>query len=368
MKLALLTSSRADYGIYLPLLRAIKEDIFFDLDIIAFGTHLSDKHGQSIEHIINDAFDVSYMIDTVPDGDSPFAISASMAKTINGFSELWNRTDYDLIVALGDRYEMFAACASSIPFAIPIAHIHGGEITLGAIDDIFRNAITQMASYHFTTTDQYRQRVIELKGSGAQVYNVGALSIDNLKTLKLFSIGEMKELFGVDLSLPSILITFHPETVAFTKNEEYIRELINALDQISGYQYIITMPNADTMGAMIRNELVSFVNNRSNALAIESFGTIGYLSCMKYSTMLLGNTSSGFVEAAFFPKYVINLGERQTGRILTPNIYSCSIQKDNIIDAINNYMNMDLSEVSNIYGDGSAARKIVSHLKLTVLE
>lgn len=368
MKVALLTSSRADYGIYLPLLRAIKDDRFFDLDIVAFGTHLSDKHGQSIVQIINDGFDVAYKIDTVPDGDSPLAISGSMAKTINGFSELWDKTDYDLIVALGDRYEMFAACASSIPFTIPIAHIHGGEITLGAIDDAFRNAITQMANFHFTTTDQYRQRVIELKGSDAHVYNVGALSIDNLHALKLFSIGEMKEHFGIDLSVPSILITFHPETVAFTKNKEYICELIEALDQISGYQFIITMPNADTMGTMIRNELVAFVNKRPNAVAIESFGTIGYLSCMKYSSMLLGNTSSGFVEASFFPKYVINLGERQSGRILTPNIYSCSIQKDKIIDAVNNYKKIDLSQVSNIYGDGSTASKIVSHLKSAFLE
>lgn len=359
----MLTSSRADYGIYLPLIKEIKKDSFFQLHIIAFGTHLSVLYGKSVKEIINDGFEINHEVDTMPDGDSPLAISSAIGKTAINFATLWNQESYDLILALGDRYEMFAACAAAIPFAIPIAHIHGGETTLGAIDDAFRNAITQMAVIHFTTTDNYKQRVIAMKGSDQHVYNVGALSIDNLRSLKLFSIEEMKENFGIDMSLPSILITFHPETVAYTKNKEYVHELIEALDQISGYQFIITMPNADTMGNMIRKELLQFVKRNPGAFAKESFGTIGYLSCMKYCSMMLGNTSSGFVEAAFFPKYVINLGDRQRGRILTPNIYSCAIQKVEIVNAINRYRQADLSQL-NIYGDGTAASKIASHFKI----
>jgi len=368
LKIALLTSSRADYGIYRPLIMELKKDSFFDLHIIAFGTHLSALYGLSIQQIIDDGFEIEHQIDTMPDGDSPLAISAAIGKAATNFSILWNKESYDLIIALGDRYEMFAACAAAIPYNIPIAHIHGGETTLGAIDDAFRNAITQMAVFHFATTEKYRQRVIEMKGSGLHVYNVGALSVDNLRSLKLFSIDEMRERFGIDLSIPSILITFHPETVAFNKNKEYIYQLISALDQIAGYQFIITMPNSDTMGNMIRNELIKFVEKNPNAFAIESFGTVGYLSCMKYCSMMLGNTSSGFVEAAFFPKYVINLGDRQSGRILTPNIYSCTIQKDAIVQAVTRYSEADLPQVINVYGDGFAASKIVSHLKMELFE
>ncbi len=367
MKVALLTSSRADYGIYLPLIKQLKRDSFFQLYIIAFGTHLSSLYGESVKQIINDGFDIDHIVDTMPDADSPLAISSAIGKTAINFATLWNKESYDLILALGDRYEMFAACATAVPFSIPIAHIHGGETTLGAIDDAFRNAITQMSVLHFTTTDKYKHRVIEMKGSDVHVYNVGALSIDNLQALKLFSIEEMKENFGIDMSLPSILITFHPETVAYYKNKEYIHQLIEALNQITGYQFIITMPNADTMGNMIRQELLQFVERNPSAIAKESFGTIGYLSCMKYCSMMLGNTSSGFVEAAFFPKYVINLGDRQRGRILTPNIYSCAIQKDEIINAVSRYKHADLSQM-NIYGDGTAASKIASHLKMEFLE
>ena len=363
MKIALLTSSRADYGIYLSLIKELKRDSFFHLHIIAFGTHLSVKYGKSVKQIINDGFEIDYEVDTMPDGDSPFAIASAIGKTVINFTKIWKKEKYDLVLALGDRYEMFAACSSVIPFTIPIAHIHGGETTLGAIDDAFRNAITQMAVFHFTTTEEYKKRVVAMKGSELRIFNVGALSIDNLKALKLFSIEEIKENFGIDMSIPSILITFHPETVAFTKNKEYIHELIEALDQISGFQYVITMPNADTMGNVIRKELLKFVERNSNVVLKESIGTIGYLSCMKYCSMMLGNTSSGFVEAAYFPKYVINLGDRQRGRILTSNIYSCAIKKEEIVNAVYRYEQADLSQMY-IYGDGTAASKIVSKLKI----
>ncbi len=299
----------------------------------------------------------------MPDGDSPAAIAKAMGKTMTNFSKIWRDNHYDLIMVLGDRYEMFAACVSAVPFNIPIAHIHGGETTIGAIDNAFRNSITHMATYHFTSTDEYRNRVIALKDSDKEVYNVGALSIDNLKSLSLLSIGAFRKRFNIDLSIPSILITFHPETVAFEKNEEYIHELIAALWKISGYQFVITMPNADTMGNMIRDQLTNFVEVNQNAVSVESLGALGYLSCMKYCTMMLGNTSSGFVEAAFFPKYVINIGERQSGRIISPNICNCKIDKNEIIKAVNNFKRKQVPEKIHIYGDGTAASKIVSLLK-----
>ena len=364
MKVAILTSSRADYSIYLPLLKALKNDPFFDLTIMAFGTHLSQKHGYTLSQIEKDGFDVSIQVDTMPEGDNPFEISNALGKTITNFSVIWNVHQFDLVFCLGDRYEMFAACASGVPFNVKFAHIHGGEQTLGAIDDTFRHAITHMSAYHFTTTEEYKNRVIELKGSAENIHNVGALSIDNLKTYPLLSIEEFKNKFQIDLSVPSILITFHPETVSFEKNEKHIDELIAALNETKNYQLIITMPNTDTMGNMIREKLNHFIKAHSNAIGVESFGTLGYLSCMKHSSFMLGNTSSGFVEASYFPKYVINLGERQTGRIITENISNCKIERNAILNAIADFRNRALPAEITIYGNGNASEKIIRLLKI----
>jgi GDP/UDP-N,N'-diacetylbacillosamine 2-epimerase (hydrolysing) len=363
MKIGVLTSSRADFGIYLPLLKLFKEDIFFDLNIIAFGTHLSSSFGKTINEIINSGFEVAISVDTMPDTDTPHDITASMGKTMINFSKVWENNNFDYLLALGDRFEMFAACASAVPFNIPIAHIHGGEETSGAIDNVFRHSITHMASCHFVTTKLYKQRVIKLIGVDNNVFNVGALSIDNLTNLELLSIEKFKNAFEIDLSLKTILITFHPETVAFEKNHEYITELISALEEVSNYQLVITMPNADTMGDFIRKEFLNFKERKSNVFCVESFGAIGYLSCMKYCTMLLGNTSSGFVEASFFPKYVINLGKRQSGRIITENIKNCELKKELILEAINAYDSFLTPENIKIYGNGKTAEQIVYYLK-----
>ncbi len=363
MKIALLTSSRADYGIYLPLIKALNEDHFFYLNIVAFGTHLSVEYGATINQIFNDGFEVAFQIDTMPDGEEPADISFAMGKTLKNFSRLWAQNSFDLIIALGDRFEMFAACASAIPFGVPMAHIHGGEKTLGAIDDVFRHCITQMATYHFTIAEVYRQRVIAIKGGPENVYDVGALSIDNLKEMELLSVEEFKIRYAIDLSLPSILITFHPETVDFEKNKYYIEQLIGSLENLTEFQLIITMPNTDTMGNMIRAKINEFVARNKNAFGIESFGVLGYLSCMKHCTMMLGNTSSGFVEASFFPKYVINLGERQSGRLVTANINNCKIDKEEILATVKQYESWPLNKMKPIYGNGDSAIRIRNILK-----
>ncbi len=363
MKIGILTSSRADYSIYYPLLKAIHQDPFFELEVIAFGTHVSQQHGYTLKHIREDGFNISYVIESLILGDSPESISSSIGLTTTRFASIWNKASFDLIFCLGDRYEMFAAVSSSIPFNIPVAHIHGGETTLGAIDNIFRHSLSLMSTYHFTTTEQYRERVVQILGNDHYVYNVGALSIDNLKNLNLYSIAEIKERFAIDLSIPTILITFHPETVSFERNEQYIQELISALEDMDYYQLLITMPNTDTMGNMIRQELITFIASKKNAVGVESLGTLGYLSCMKHCKMMLGNTSSGFVEASFFPKYVINLGERQSGRIITPNILNCALEKDSILRSVTHVETAPELDSVNIYGIGNTAYKIVNILK-----
>ncbi len=352
LKIALLTSSRADYSIYYPLIKEIQKDGEFELDIIAFGNHNSLIYGNSSDRIVEDGFTVKYKIDALVLGESPESIADSMGLTMVKFSPIWRSENYRLIICLGDRYEMFSAVASSLPFNIPVAHISGGEITLGAIDNIFRNSLTQMSKLHFASTEQYKEQIIKIMGEEHrhEVFNVGALSIDNLKNIDFLSVNDFKKKFDIDLTKKSILITFHPETVSYEKNETYINELLEALEELDSYQLIITMPNADTMGNMIRLKLQDFIALHDNAIGIESFGTIGYLTCMKHCEFMLGNTSSGFVEAAFFPKFVINLGDRQKGRIETPNIYTTPVTKKDILNTVKKIETTPLPDNCNIYG------------------
>lgn len=365
MRVAVLTSSRADYGIYLPLLKKLREDHFFELDIIAFGTHLSKKFGNTFDQITNDGFTVNYLIDTLPAGDRASDISESMGKTMIAFAPIWKELSgkVDLVFCLGDRYEMFAAVASSAPFNIRVAHIHGGETTLGAIDEKFRHSLTSMSNYHFVSTETYAERVKGIIGKADHVYTVGALSLDNLKDIKLLTKEEFKTSYGVDMSMPTVLVTFHPETVAYQKNVEYCDTLIGVMREMKE-QIIITMPNADTMGNLVREQLQSFVKaNRTRVFGFESLGTFGYFSCMQHCAFLLGNTSSGIIEAASFSKYVINLGDRQKGRISGENVMHCFYEKSAIMATIDQVKKSPKLGVNNLYGDGKAADRIVEVLK-----
>lgn len=364
MNVAVLTSSRADYGIYLPLLKKLKNDPFFNLKIIAFGTHLSRFHGYTVESILSDGFEIYESIESMVLGDTSEAVSTAMALTALKFSSFWNRerNEVDLIVCLGDRYEMFAAVSASIAYNIPIAHIHGGEETLGAIDNVFRHSLTMMSTYHFTSTEVYAERVKKMIGKDNNVYNVGALSLDNLQEIELYSLEEFKKNYSIDLSKPTILITFHPETVAAEKNQEYIDELVKALEQVN-IQMIITLPNADTMGNLIRESLNKFISKTNYVFSIENFGTKGYFSCMKYCSFLLGNTSSGIIEAASFGKYVINLGDRQKGRACSNNVVHTQIESQKILSAIDSIMAKGSYKEDNIYFQSNSSDKIIFYLK-----
>jgi GDP/UDP-N,N'-diacetylbacillosamine 2-epimerase (hydrolysing) len=365
-KIAVLTSSRADYGIYFPLLKLLKKSQNIDLKIIAFGTHLSQKHGFTLNNILEDGFIVNYTVDTLPHDDTPKWISLSMAKAMSGFAEIWGKENFDLIFALGDRYEMFAAVASTIPFNIKVAHIHGGETTTGAIDNVFRHSISLFSTLHFTSSSEYKKKLVQLLGTSRNVYNVGALSIDNLKKIKFLSFPEFKARFKVDLALPFMLITFNPETVGFEKNEIYINEIISALKQKTSYQFIVSMPNADTENQIIRKKWSEFQQENKNVHMFENLGMIGYLTSMKYCRLMLGNSSSGFIEASYFPKPVVNIGNRQKGRIITPNIIGCEARSESIIEAINRAERMTFDKPVKIYGTGNTASKIVSILKKNI--
>ncbi len=343
----------------------MQQDSFFDVHLLVFGTHLSQAHGLTIGEIEKDEFQISLQLNTSPSGDSPEAIVKSMAKTMEMFSDFWKASNYDLVFCLGDRYEMFAACASSVPFGIKLAHLHGGESTLAAIDNVFRHSISHMSLLHFACTEVYKNRLLEMLGNTALVSNCGALSYDNLEQLNLLSVVEFNELYQFDFSKPSLLVTFHPETIGFEKNTSYMNEFTSALKELTNFQFLISMPNADTTSNNIRKTWMRFIDEvPDRAKAVENLGTIGYLSAMKHCYCLLGNSSSGFAEAAYFPKWVINIGNRQKGRLETANIISCPIEKTSIINAINKIGTMQSAlEPISVYGNGEAANNIVSIVK-----
>ena len=365
-RIAILTSSRADYGIYLPLLKALKDDPFFELRIIAFGTHLSPFHGYTINQIVDDGFEVSFQIESMLTGDSPNAISTAMALTSLKFADFWkdHQQDFDLVFCLGDRYEMFAAVTAGIPFNIPFAHLHGGEKTLGAIDNIFRHAISLASKYHFVSCKEHGERVAELIESDQNIFDIGALSLDNMNSLSLLTKEEFNIKFAVDLNQPTILVTVHPETVSYEKNEEFAEEIAETLFSLKSYQVLITLPNADTAGNMIRKRFLKLQVESNNRIhCFENLGSKGYFSAMKYCSFLLGNTSSGIIEAASFKKYVINVGNRQMGRKQSLNCFNVSFNKELILQSVQKIINSPVYNGENIYYKGNAAENISSILK-----
>lgn len=370
VKIGILTSSRADYSIYYPLILKAMELPNTEVEIIAFGTHLSENHGYTLNHILADGFEVKHQLkNCYALDDSPLGISLAMANTSKVFAEFWNTNKFDLVFCLGDRYEMFAAVSAAVPFQINIAHLYGGERTEGAIDDCLRHAISLMSTWHFTACEEYKKRVEELTLQKNHTFNYGHLSIDNLNRLPLLSIEDLKIKTGVDFSQPTILCTFHPETINFDQNVIFANEIALAFSELTDYQILITMPNSDTGSQPIRNAFTKLESNNSNIHTTENLGTIGYLSAMKHCTMMVGNTSSGFVEASFFPKTVINLGERQTGRIVTSNIINTKITKHDILSAISaNSGNTYEEGKIQIYGNGETAISICSEIQNNILK
>lgn len=364
MKIAVLTSSRADFGIYLPLLNQLEADSFFDLEVIAFGTHLSKNHGYTIDEIKKSNFKKVFEIETPLQNSNALDITKNIGATISVFADFWANNKYDYIIALGDRYEMFAAVTATTPFVCKVAHLHAGETTLGAIDNIYRHAISLMSQLLFVSTDIYKEKAMQINAD-AQTFNVGALSVENLKKINYLNLEEFKSRFNIDLSLPTILCTFHPETVNLKKNIIYIHNLLSSFSRLmTRYQVVITLPNADTIGDQIKEIILDYGRQNPELKIIDSFGMIGYLSCMKHCKFMVGNTSSGFVEAAFFPKWVINVGNRQDGRILTQNIINTPVEKEAILEAVDIIEAQIEISFPSIYGDGETASKIIEILKI----
>ena len=364
MKIGVLTSSRADFGIYLPLLTKLQTQTWVDFKIICFGTHLSHFHGYTANQITEAGFDIAFTVESMLLSDTPNSVATAIGLTITQFSSFWKEhgSEFDIVFCLGDRFEMFAAVMAGVPFQVKFAHIHGGETTLGAIDNVFRHAITQASSIHFASTLEYKFRIEQMLDEPQYVYWVGALSLDNISNLQLMNQDEFYDKWGVDVNKPTVLTTFHPETVSAYKNKKYTQELIDAISDLARLQFVITMPNTDTDGSVVREMLVGQLGNKSNVFLIENMGSKGYFSAINFCNFLLGNTSSGIIEAASFGKYVINLGDRQKGRMAGQNIINVEINKDQILTAVKQVEELPKLTTEDIYFNGGAAKKIVSVL------
>jgi GDP/UDP-N,N'-diacetylbacillosamine 2-epimerase (hydrolysing) len=364
MKLCILTSSRADYGIYLPLLEKIKMDPFFEVEIIAFGTHLSKFHGYTLNEIEKDQYPTIRTISSMVANDDEQSIATSYGLTVLKFADIWANNKYDIVLCLGDRFEMSAAIQAGIPFGVTFAHIHGGETTLGAIDNIYRHQITLASKIHFTSAETFSEKIANFCGTNKNIFTIGSLSLNSIKTFLPVD----KEKFYTAFCIPNgefALVTFHPETVSSNDNIGYADEMRKALANLAGKIFlVITMPNADTLGTAYRTKLHQLKNENSDkVLLVENFGKANYFSAIHYSKIVIGNSSSGIIEAASFGRYAVNVGDRQKGRAQSENIFNAVFTADDIIAKSSAALAAGEYGKENIYYRQYAVENIINTLK-----
>ncbi len=369
--IAAVTSSRADYGIYRPVMRRIEEDAELDLAVVATGAHLSPAFGMTVRDIEADGFALRERVEIEMASETPRGMAETMAAFTSGFAELFDRFRPDILVLQGDRFELHAVAVAALPFGIPIAHLHGGEVTEGAMDDALRHALTKMAHLHFVATEEYGRRVRQLGEEAWRVTISGAPSLDNIDLFDLPDREEIARDFDLDIDAAPFLITFHPVTREYDATAEQIGELLAAIE---GWQapLVFTSPNADMGGGIIRAAIADFVARAPGRWMIENMGTRNYFGLMKIAEVMIGNSSSGIIEAASFDLPVINVGSRQIGRLRAPNVIDVPCREADIRGAIDRArgatFRRSLNGLENPFGDGRAAERIVEVLKTVALD
>lgn len=362
--------ARSDYGIYLPVLKGIQADPELDLHLLAGGMHLSPEFGMTVEAIEADGFAVGERVEMLLSSDSPEGIVKSMGLGLIGYAQAYTRTRPDILLTLGDRFEMHAAALAALPFKIPVAHIHGGEVTQGAIDDALRHSLTKLSHLHFVATDEYGRRVVQLGEDPAQVVVSGAPALDNLRTVELLDRSQVEQRYGLHLDAPPLLVTFHPVTLEFEQTRRHIGELLDALADWD-MPMVFTQPNADTGGRVIAARVAAFAANRVNVQIVDNLGMQGYFSVMTVAAAMVGNSSSGIIESPSFKLPVVNIGTRQDGRTRAENVIDVGCTKAEIARGITRALSSDfragLARLTNPYGDGLAAEKIVDRLRQVAL-
>ena len=372
MKIFVVTGTRAEYGLLYWLMKEIDSDSELELQIIVTGMHLSPEFGLTYK-VIEQEFNINKKIEMLLSSDTPVGISKSIGLAQISFSEAYDELKPDLVILLGDRYEIFAAATAAMVARIPIAHLHGGETTEGAFDEAIRHSITKMSHLHFTATDEYRRRVIQLGEAPERVFNVGGLGIENIKRLNLMSKEEFENSINFKLNNKNLLVTFHPVTLEESTTEQQFTQLLNALDTLINTHIIFTKANSDTDGRIINKLIDDYVNsNPSKSVAFASLGQLRFLSALQYVDGVVGNSSSGLAEAPSFKIGTINIGDRQKGRIKASSVIDAEPDYQSILKAIEHLYSDSFKETlittKNPYGEGSASSEIIQIIKNTSLK
>lgn len=367
-KICVVTGTRADYGLLFWLMKEIQADPELELQVVATGMHLSPEFGLTYKIIEKDGFRINEKVEMLLSSDTPAAVAKSIGLGTIGFADVYDRLKPDIIVLLGDRFEILAAAQAAVPARIPIAHIHGGETTEGAMDESFRHAITKMAHVHFVTAKPYWHRVVQMGENPETVFNFGAPGMDNINGLLLPDREQFERETGFQMGKLNFLVTYHPVTLDKASPESAVRHLFAALDEFPDAKVIITKPNADTDGRIISTMIDEYCgNNPGRAVGFVSMGQARYLAAMKHSDVVVGNSSSGIIEAPAFFKPTVNIGARQRGRLRASSVIDCMGEKDDIVAALRKALSRDfqkaLPETVNPYGKPGASAAMKAKLK-----
>lgn len=368
-KVAVVTGSRAEYGLLYWIIKGIHDDRELRLQLIVTGMHFLPEFGLTFNEIEKDGFPIAKKVEMLISSDAEIAIAKSMGRGITGFAEAYELLKPDILVVLGDRFEIFSAVVAAVPFRIPIAHIHAGEATEGVIDEAIRHAITKMSHIHFVSTDKYRQRVIQMGESPTNVFCFGSPGLDNIYNLHLMNKEQLCSELGLPRDKDLGVFTYHPVTLEKNSAGVQISVILEAIRRFSDIYWVFTVPNADIEGRTIIKKIKEFVHQfPKNGKLFVSLGQLKYLSLLKYSFLMIGNSSSGLIEAPSFKLPVVNIGDRQKGRIRGKNVIDVQeYKKKNIVDAINKALSGDfknsLKRMKNPYGEGGSSKKIVRKIK-----
>jgi UDP-N-acetylglucosamine 2-epimerase (non-hydrolysing)/GDP/UDP-N,N'-diacetylbacillosamine 2-epimerase (hydrolysing) len=364
LKVCAVTGSRAEYGILAPVLRAIEADAALELQLVVTGMHLAPEFGLTWKAIAADGFRIAERVEMLVSSDSGVGTAKSIGLGVAGFAEAFERLRPDLVLLLGDRFEIFAAAQAACVLLLPIAHIAGGDVTEGAYDESFRHGITKMAQVHFVTNSDSARRVRQLGEDPAQVHEVGSPAIDSIHRTALLDRGEVEARIGWRFRKRNLLVTYHPATMEGAANRDHLQALLDALDALGpDFGLLFTQPNADTGGRELAAMAEHFVAARENTAFFPSLGQQLYWSCMKACDAVVGNSSSGLYEAPSLKVPTVDVGERQKGRLRAASVLHCAPQKQAIIDTIRRALELDCSKVANPYGDGRSAERIVAVLR-----
>ena len=362
-KICIVTGSRAEYGLLRSLMDEIRSDKDLKLQVVATGSHLSPEFGLTYKEIEKDKFKIDLKIDIDLSSDTPSGISYSMGLAMAGFGKAFEKLKPDIVVVLGDRFEIFSAVSAAHVARIPVAHIHGGEVTEGAIDDAFRHCITKMSCLHFTSTEEYRKRVIQLGEYPNRVFNVGAIGLDNINKMKLLSKEQLEKELNLKFKKYNLLVTFHPVTLENNTSEKQFKNLLEALSSLKETKTIFTKSNSDTNGKIINKMIDSYVKKHPDTSScFASMGHLKYLSSMQFVDAVVGNSSSGIIEAPSFKIGTLNIGDRQKGRVKARSIIDCLPEIDEIRQGLNLMFSTEfktrLRTVSNPYEGINTSRLI----------